>query len=390
MLIGPGGVALAQNLSKSLKKEDVKIILIERRRFYFHAIGALRAMVDVKFIPQILIPFDNVFESKSYFFWKSASPTTNVEIIFASVENVDYESRTVTYSPEIDSTSTVQYDYLILATGSTYPSPIKPTSDVISREEIIEQLTSFAQRIKDSKSILVIGGGPVGIEMVGELKTYYPNKRVMLIHNGDELLNNQNVEKLRDPVKNALQDIGVELFLKDSLKEKISGHQFGQKNLVTESGLEIESDAQIVCIGMRPNTTLMADPICIDEKNYIKVKETLEVDSSLEQYKNVFVIGDASNHATPKLAYWASQQGIHLANSITKNILKDEPFLPFKGPNTEILILPIGANGGRSQLPFGKGYIVGDFLTRMFKSKDLFTGMQWKALNATMPAATKE
>ena len=40
------------------------------------------------------------------------------------------------------------------------------------------------EAIKDAHRITVIGGGPVGIELVGEIKAAYPTKEITLIHNG--------------------------------------------------------------------------------------------------------------------------------------------------------------------------------------------------------------
>lgn len=209
----------------------------------------------------------------------------------------------------------------------------------------------------------------------------------MLLDANKELLSSQNVPKLRPALKKALLKLGVELYLGHRLKERLTNHDFGTKRLVTESGLVIESDAQLVCTGMRPNVDLMKDPQCLENGRFIKVKDTMEVDHPSERYKNVFVLGDASNHPTPKLAYWAGEQGKHVAKGIAEHILKGgtSAFTPFSGPRTEILIVPLGPKGGVSQLPFGKdGFIVGNFLTKMAKAKDLFVNMTWKKLNAKM------
>lgn len=208
----------------------------------------------------------------------------------------------------------------------------------------------------------------------------------MLLDANEELLSSQNVPKLRPALKKELLKLGVELYLGHRLKESFTNHEFGTKRLVTESGLVIESDAQLVCVGMRPNVDLVKDPQCLENGRFIKVKDTMEVDHPSEKYKNVFVLGDASNHPTPKLAYWAGEQGKHVGKGIAEHILKGvSVFKPFSGPRTEILIVPLGPKGGVSQLPFGKdGVIVGNFLTKMAKAKDLFVSMSWKKFNAKM------
>ena len=46
--------------------------------------------------------------------------------------------------------------------------------------------------------------------------------------------------------------------------------------------------------------------------------------------------------------------------------------------------LPIGRNGGVTNY---KGKILGDFMTRTFKSKDLFASMMWGDLGVKPPKA---
>jgi len=384
---GPAGVAAAQHAAKKLSETEAKITLVEKRGFFYHSVGALRAMVDTSFIPNILIPYDNIFKGYSH-----------VELKFATVDSISYDTKTVTFTstnllddpPESATTQkeTLSYDYLIIATGSSYLSPIKPSKAVFNREDIIKDLTLTAENIKKAERVLVIGGGAVGIEMAGELKAYYPDKKIMLLDSNEELLSNQNVPKLRPCIKEALLNLGVELILGQRLTERFTSHQFGTKSLVTEDGTTIESDAQLVCVGMIPNIDLMKDyPENLDENGrFIKVKDTMQVDSSWSYYENVFVLGDASNHPTPKLAYWAMDQGKHLALSIAANIRnKESPFKPYLEPMTEALILSLGPDGGVSQLPVCGGFIVGDFMTKMAKSKDLLAGMFWKTLNSKIP-----
>ena len=382
---GSAGVAFAQAAAKNLSPSEAKITIIEKCEFFYHVFGSLRAMVDTTFIPKVVIPYDNAF---------SAYP--DVDLKFASVDSISYETNIVTYTPNASSDDaanpnppqqkTLQYDYLVLATGSSYPSPIKPQGMTRTPAAIKTELANTAKKIRSSSKIMVIGGGAVGIEMAGELKTFYPKKKIMLIDRNAELLSNQQVPKLRGPIKEALQELGVELFLGQRLTgERFTSHQFGTKNLVTESGLIIESDAQLVCAGMKPNSDLMKDPRCLDG-HFITIKLNMQVDSAALEYEKVFVLGDASDHPTPKLGYWAGLQGQHLAKSIAEHIRNGKQFEEYVGPSTEVLILPLGPDGGLTHLPLCGGLVAGNFLTRMFKSKDLMAGMSWKMLNAEMPS----
>ena len=47
-------------------------------------------------------------------------------------------------------------------------------------------IQNFLQ-VKESKNIVIIGGGPIGIEMAGEIVDEYDDKIIHIIHNRDTL-----------------------------------------------------------------------------------------------------------------------------------------------------------------------------------------------------------
>ncbi|KAL1807909.1 hypothetical protein ACET3Z_024899 [Daucus carota] len=44
------------------------------------------------------------------------------------------------------------------------------------------------EKIKSSQSILIVGGGPTGVELAGEIAVYFPERKVTLVHNGPRLM----------------------------------------------------------------------------------------------------------------------------------------------------------------------------------------------------------
>ncbi|KAE9271702.1 hypothetical protein PF008_g30281, partial [Phytophthora fragariae] len=48
-------------------------------------------------------------------------------------------------------------------------------------------------------------------------------------------------------------------------------------------------------------------------------------------------------------------------------------------------MLPLGPNGGVSQLPVMGGVVMGNLITKSIKSKDYFAGMVWKNMGAVIP-----
>jgi pyruvate/2-oxoglutarate dehydrogenase complex dihydrolipoamide dehydrogenase (E3) component len=70
----------------------------------------------------------------------------------------------------------VEADYLVLATGSNYAYPAKPKGD--STREALDDLRQGHKELADAERVLILGAGPVGVELAGEIKEVWPHKHV--------------------------------------------------------------------------------------------------------------------------------------------------------------------------------------------------------------------
>ena len=59
----------------------------------------------------------------------------------------------------------------------------------------------------------MIGGGAVGVELVGELATDYPNKKTTLVHNREQLLDDRLSHKFLKKIQDGLKTLKVETVL---------------------------------------------------------------------------------------------------------------------------------------------------------------------------------
>lgn len=84
------------------------------------------------------------------------------------------------------------YDVLLIATGANYSSPWRENYDTLMNYANREaEILSISNEIKKNKSILIIGGGPTGVETASHIADFYKNdkeKVVGLCIRGDELL----------------------------------------------------------------------------------------------------------------------------------------------------------------------------------------------------------
>ena len=57
-----------------------------------------------------------------------------------------------------------------------------------TKPEGVAWLRAAQNRVKNSGSVLVIGGGALGVQFATDIKQHYPEKRVTLVHSGPQLL----------------------------------------------------------------------------------------------------------------------------------------------------------------------------------------------------------
>jgi len=53
-------------------------------------------------------------------------------------------------------------------------------------------------------------------------------------------------------------------------------------------------------------------------------------------------------------------------------------------PGNMAMVIPLGRNGGASQLP--NGMVAGSFLTKTIKGKDMLTSRYWKLMKQKVPS----
>ena len=67
--------------------------------------------------------------------------------------------------------------------------------------------------MKESKNIIIIGGGPIGIEMAGEIVDEYNDKNIHIIHNRDVLCDPSLSSKFHNKLLAAVKAKGINVVL---------------------------------------------------------------------------------------------------------------------------------------------------------------------------------
>ncbi|KAK9733157.1 hypothetical protein RND81_04G047400 [Saponaria officinalis] len=175
----------------------------------------------------------------------------------------------------------VQYDYLVIATGHV-------NTDPVTRSESILKYQTALDNIRLSKSILIIGGGPTGVELAGEIIDQFPEKKITLVHRGSRLLEFIG-SKASQKALEWLTSKKVEVILGQSVNLTTEEGVFR-----TSSGETIIADCHFDCTGKPLGSSWLKDTIF---SGSLDLQKRLAVDTNLrvKGFKNIFAIGDITN-----------------------------------------------------------------------------------------------
>ncbi|WFD30409.1 hypothetical protein MSPP1_001428 [Malassezia sp. CBS 17886] len=110
-------------------------------------------------------------------------------------------------------TLSIPYAYLIYALGSHMPDPLRHESH--TKEEGIAWMKRFEERIRESKEIVIVGGGALGVEFATDIASLYAGaeaKRVTLIHSRKQLLPNFD-PRIHEAAYKRLRELGVHVVM---------------------------------------------------------------------------------------------------------------------------------------------------------------------------------
>lgn len=221
----------------------------------------------------------------------------------------------------IDHTSgreyTESYDKLVISTGST---PVRPGIPGIESEKIhtlwsVPDADALAKIAADSKSIAVIGGGFVGLEVMESLK--HAGLEVALIEGADQVMAPIDPE-MASLLHEQIKSQGVSLHLSDGVNSFSEGPD--GIDILLNSGKTVHADAAVLSIGVRPNSALAkAAGITCNERGYVVVDEYMRTsDSDIYAAGDIVEVDDLilGGRTPAPLAGPASKEGRIIADNI--------------------------------------------------------------------------
>ncbi len=352
---GFGGLKLA----KGLRKTKAQVVLLDRNNF--HTFQPLLYQVATAGLEpdSIAGPLRQTFEGNPNYFFRM------VKVTGINPGNNEIET----------TVGNLTYDYLVIACGSItnyfgnddIKKRVLPLKRIVHaldlRSHILQNfeqavLTQDKTKLQQMMNIIVVGGGPTGVEVCGalsELKKHilprdYPDldfsaMNIYLIEGTDRLLNGMSKASGDNSLK-YMKKLGINV----QLNTRVEGYE---NEVVQLSEGNIESSTVIWSAGVKGNIPGGIDASAIERSRLVVDEFNCVIGSN-----NVFAIGDVAMmkseeypNGHPMLAPVAMQQGVHLAKNFKKHF-SGKARTPFKYFNKGSMAT-VGRNKAVVDMPGG-------------------------------------
>jgi len=387
ILIAGGGFA-GLKLATKLTRSNFQVVLIDKNNF--HQFQPLFYQVATAGLEPsaISFPLRKIFQRSK-----------NVIIRVAEITSVHPEKKEV-----ITTLGAVSYDILVLAMGvdtnffgmkqvAQHAIPMKSVAEALSlRNRILQNFEDAliepdTEKQKALLTIVVVGGGPTGVEVSGtlaEMKKFilpkdYPEldfskMNIYLVEAGSRLLSGMS-EKSSAQAASYLDHLGVHVLCNGQVSD------YDGEKVIIGNDLKIAAKTLVWAAGVTGKKTDGLDPELYVRGNRIKVNAFNQV----EGFDNIYALGDYAYmteekypNGHPQVATPAIQQARLLAMNL-KRQQQNKPMKPYSYFNKGSMAT-VGRNLAVVELPFINFYGFFAWLTWMFVHLMAIVGVKNRVL----------
>ncbi len=334
---GFGGLFAA----RALKLAPVRVTLIDRTNHHLFQPLLYQVATGILSEGQIAPPTRDVLRNHRH-----------LRTVLADVQRVDVGARTV-HADEFGHPLAITYDSLIVAGGAAtsyfghdeyreWSCGMKSLDDALALRGMIFGSFELAEAERDDlerqrlMTFVVVGGGPTGVEMAGQLKELSRralrnnyrlidphDTRVVLVEGTDRLLGSMG-RRLSEMAAHDLAAMGVEIHL----GALVTGMDEGGVEVTRSDGSTtyVPAATKVWAAGTRAAGLggILAEAAGAELDNAGRV--LVEPDCSLSGHPEVFVVGDLmALDGLPGVAEVAIQSGVHAARTIVRRLQGKEP-----------------------------------------------------------------
>jgi NADH:ubiquinone reductase (H+-translocating) len=330
---GFGGLFAAKALKRT---RGVQVTLIDRTNHHLFQPLLYQVATGILSEGQIAPAIRDVFRNYD-----------SLRVLLAEVQRIDVAARQV-HADEFGKPMTIDYDSLIVAGGATTSyfghdefaasaSGMKSLDDALTLRGQIFGTFELAEAERDAEArrrhmtFVVVGGGPTGVEMAGQLKelsrrALHKNyrrinprdTRVVLVEGTDQLLGSMGDRVARLTARD-LTRMGVEIHLNAMVTDlNTEGVEITKGDGSKE---RIPSATKVWAAGTRASGlgATLAKSVGAEVDKHGRV--LVEPDCTLPGHPEIFVVGDLMGlDDLPGLAEVAIQSGAHAAHTIERRL----------------------------------------------------------------------
>ena len=165
-------------------------------------------------------------------------------------EKIDADNKKVTLSTGEE----INYGKLLVATGSSpFVPPMKGLDSVENKFSFmtLDDAKALAKGINKDSNVLIVGAGLIGLKCAEGISDRV--KSLTVVDLANRILPSILDEKGSSIIQKHIESHGVKFYLNDSVAE------FKDGTATLTSGKKIEYDAVVIAVGVRANTSLVAD-----------------------------------------------------------------------------------------------------------------------------------
>ncbi|KAK6585758.1 hypothetical protein PZA11_002485 [Diplocarpon coronariae] len=317
-----------------LNSTTYHITLVTPNVEFYWNIAAPRLLVSSTLIPEskVFLPIASAFSSYS---------AEQFTLVQAKASGINAENKSVALS----NGQAVTYASLVIATGSSYVSPLWALND--DEGSLKRQLEATRTALASAKSVLIAGGGAIGVETAGEVGAQYRGLETTILSGNTRLLPNLLASNSKS-AEAKLKALGVNVDHDVKVSSTSVQGTGGQTKVTLSDGSSRSVDVFIDATGGKPNSQFLPREWLSESNHVVTDAKTCRTPIS-----GVYAIGDVASYSSGSVmdaqnavAPLGTSIGIDLAGDKGKRIFKQKDF---KGMGATQFV-PTGPGGGVGQV----------------------------------------